>query len=765
MRKLAILITLAAVVALGSACGDPDVKDDAALLGLTPADFPQLAADVFAEMDGGIPLTAEAVQGRNTWILWTGGSQVFIDWLAREGYGISDTLRMLDSRLRHRRFEEFGLVNEPGFVAAAEPDEHGLWLDVPANGAKLGRVDAAIAAEGIDPRVYGRSTGVMGLRLYPNPEWDDEARRRWDPDRFYNDLQYSKDPELVRPYRVGMTCGICHVAPHPLHPPVDPNIPDWKNLASALGNQYIREGRVFATNLRPPAPGKRSSFLWEMLEAQPPGTSDTSRMATDHINNPNAINGIFNLGARLAVAESSQALETVSAATMHIPGGLPNPRHVPHVLKDGADSVGVPGATIRVYINIGMYSQYWLKLHKPLVGVTAQKPFMVETAQRNSVYWRATEERLANLAAFLSSIGPMPLAEARWLDADGEVRSGAELLAEPQVIARGARAFAHNCAGCHSSKRPPGGVDPRSDEGKAWFERSVFAADFRDDNFLSEDVRHPVDKIGTNACRSLGTNAVRGHVWDNFSSDTYKELPAVEKITTFNPMTGKDDNVFDLRQRGVEHSVGYYRTPSLIAVWSSAPLLHNNSLGAYTGDPSVEGRLAAFEDAVGKLLWPENRQGPASIWRTRNESELAIPLARLPGVLQKVLRRTKPELLESRKGEESGEAEDYLVLGPIPRGTSINLLGSLDLGLSGLEDLDKAKKLVALAGEIREALEHLRKENLDEAETFEYLKEKLVPSLLANSKCPDLVVDRGHLFGTDLPHDDKLALVEFLKTL
>ena len=34
------------------------------------------------------------------------------------------------------------------------------------------------------------------------------------------------------------------------------------------------------------------------------------------------------------------------------------PRCVPHILKDGADSVGVAGATIRVYINIGMFSEY-----------------------------------------------------------------------------------------------------------------------------------------------------------------------------------------------------------------------------------------------------------------------------------------------------------------------------------------------------------------------------------------------------------------------
>ena len=43
---------------------------------------------------------------------------------------------------------------------------------------------------------------------------------------------------------------------------------------------------------------------------------------------------------------------------------------VPHVLKDGADSVGVPGATLRVYINIGMYSQHWLQQHNALIGLS-----------------------------------------------------------------------------------------------------------------------------------------------------------------------------------------------------------------------------------------------------------------------------------------------------------------------------------------------------------------------------------------------------------
>ena len=40
----------------------------------------------------------------------------------------------------------------------------------------------------------------------------------------------------------------------------------------------------------------------------------------------------------------------------------------------------------------------------------------------------------------------------------------------------------------------------------------------------------------------------------------------------------------------------------------------------------------------------------------------------------------------------------------------------------------------------------------------------LVDPLLGVSKCPDFIVNRGHLFGTELPDPDKRALIEFLKT-
>ncbi len=44
------------------------------------------------------------------------------------------------------------------------------------------------------------------------------------------------------------------------------------------------------------------------------------------------------------------------------------------------------------------------------------------------------------------------------------------------------------------------------------------------------------------------------------------------------------------------------------------------------------------------------------------------------------------------------------------------------------------------------------------------MRDRLASDLFAASKCPDLITDRGHEFGTELPDDDKRALIEYLKT-
>ncbi len=693
-------------------CTKNEPIDEAKAAGKSTADFPQITADIFKPMDGGIDLSPEEIMGRNTWNLWSGGNQRFWNHAAQDSYGLMDLLKMLDNRKfpRGERFKTLGLVNEPGFRARAptEPDEFGLCLDK----------QTAPEPSGIDENVYGKPSGVFGFRLFPNPEFNDEARKKWDGKRFYEDRTYYNDNKLIRPYRVGVACGACHIAPNPSNPPADRENPRWENLASAIGNQYINEGKVFACNV------EQGGFFYEMLAAQPRGTSDTSRIATDHINNPNAINAIFLLAERERIAKLATP-EKMAGGTFALPGETEE-MPVPHVLKDGADSIGVRGATIRVYVNIGMFSEYWLTRHNRLIGLRPQQPFEIPYAREHSVFWRATEERLDNIAAFFRKLKPFHLADAQ--DGQGYITT------DSTVMTHGKEVFAESCAVCHSSKQPPANIDPRSGEGKAWFRAEVTKPEFLENNFLSDDKRYPLTKIETNSARAFATNAKAHHIWDNFSSQTYKELSPVDELEFFNPFDETHPIKFKPKDKDV--APGYYRTPSLVSLWSSAPFLHNNMLGNFTGDPSVAGRMDAFNDAVEKLLWPEKRLNKDSIWRTQDECTFHL----------------RKEFVPSPFDRLAGP-DGYVKIGRIPKGTPINLLANLQ------PDFQHADAFLKAAGKLIK----INAANLPPEEADAELR-KLVPDLIAMNKCPDFIEDKGHYFGTDLSDNDKHALIEYLKT-
>lgn len=707
MRYGRILLLLLAPFFFTTCCKHV-IEDEAEIAGLTTADFPQIKADVFKAMDGGVALSEQEIMGRNAWNLWSAGNEHFWNGVSQDSFGMMDLLKSLDNRKypRGERFKTLGLSNQPGFRAATKPDEFGLWLDE----------QVEREPDAIDPKVYGKPSGVLGFRLFPNPKFDAEARKKWNGERFMNDPSYYNNNKLIRPYRVGVACGSCHISPYPNNPPADPENPKWENLASAIGNQYISEGKVFAPNVA------KGGLFYEMLLAQPRGTSDTSRIATDHINNPNAINAIFLLAERERIAVT----EKMAGGTLKLLGEKEE-MPVPHILKDGADSVGVPGATIRVFVNIGMFSEYWLTRHNRLIGLRPQKPFEVPYAQAHSVFWRATEERLGNIAAFFRKLKPFHLEAAP---------GGQEYITkDPAIMTRGKQVFGESCAACHSSKQPPASIDPRSVEGKKWFVDEVMKSNFLEDNFLSNERRYPVTEIKTNSARAFGTNAKAGHVWDNFSSKTYKELSTVDRMEFYNPFD--ETTPISFQPKAHKAGPGYYRVPSLISLWSSAPFLHNNALGKYTGNPSVAGRMEAFDDAVEKLLWPEKRLGKDSIWRTQNECSIHLRKEYVPHILRHL-----------------ADEEGYINIGPIPKGTPINLLANLEPNL---------EQLIRLA-EVGKAVLKIRALNLPpEKATAELLK--TVPDLLDANKCPDFIEDQGHTFGSDLTEGDKRALVEFLKTL
>jgi hypothetical protein len=673
-----------------------------------------------------------AIFGRNTWLLWCGGNEDFWgEFLAQKSYAILDFLKAIDSRKRSTRFKDLGLINQPGLKSSDEPGPFGLYLDsvdkligeegnfTPFPGKKVTSAgQQAMTSDGVDPSVYGYPSGVIGLRLFPNPKFDEKAKAHWNAKAFYDDPTYAADPRTVRPLLVGMSCAICHVAMHPLNLPDNPEEPKWENLSSLIGNQYFRTSSSFASRVT------QGNFLWHYVASQQPGTIDTSMVSTDNINNANSMNGVFELPSRLQRAKLNPG-ETMSPIAQSLEGIGKENRQIPRILMSGEDSIGVIAALARVYINIGLYHEEWARCSNTLIGMGPTRPISIDACRRNSVYWRVNENfRMGYLQDFFTwetrdaatnqriqcSTQAMRLPDAVVTDPDGTrvsfLKSTSPVIKphqwEEKTAHQGAKVFTEHCMICHSSKQPdgfkvdfahqpPAGATKWSDapeqadaitlpfsfddwedfKTSASYTRYVAKASkisgngdpertkaFVQDNFLSTDLRIPVSLTETNAGRAVATNAIAGQVWSEFSSETYKQLPPSGPVKYWDAFA-KEEKTWQPPAGGR----GYYRVPSLVSVWATAPLLHNNALGHYIPDEdaalrvSVEGRLQMFDDAVRKLLWKskrpqspsgeEGRRDPApSIWhgadpgwifRTSIDSQVAFPRGHIRKLIGGVL--------------------------------------------------------------------------------------------------------------------------------
>jgi hypothetical protein len=799
-----VLLVVAALVFPLSQSGK--VKDEAMLAGRSAETMPGADEDYFHDMDGGIPLSPEEAKGRNNWIVWTGGNDRFWDLISARSFGTLDFLKTISSRpglpaSRDNRWTYLGLVNDPCYEkpTGPDPDRYGLWLDKRKadcgpdpfeNEAKYPGVK--IGARGQTVPVgsyYGYGTGILGMRLFPNPAFDEEAKKHWDPVRYYTDPSYYNDRNLVKPYRVGMSCGFCHVGPNPLKPPEDPNNPKLENLSSMVGAQYFWIDRIFSWE------GDQGNFVYQLFHTSRPGSLDTSLVSTDNINNPRTMNAVYGLQARLAMA-SKWGQERLTGGNLnnkqfndYVPADNalaqyfhpPDLVNAPHVLKDGSDSVGALGALNRVYLNIGLFSEEWLQHFNALVGGKKVSPIEIAVAEKNSSYWKANENQTVDLALFmLKSTGAQHLA-----DAPG---GAAYLTKDDTVLTRGKIVFAERCARCHSSKLPDvaqqslancAGKDylpcfdrywklTQTDDFKAKMRAIVQQPDFLQDNYLSTDARIPITLLRTNACSPLATNALANNIWDNFSSQSYKDMPSVGSITVQDPYTGKESQ-YQMPAGGR----GYTRVPSLISLWSTTPLLLNNTVGHFEVSPSVEARMRSFDDAMQQLLWPETRAkdsllggpAPSLIDRTTKRSYLRVSAGYLPEPLAgntKLAHMLLPWLF----------SDDGIQIGPIPAGTPVNLLANLDLmsdSTNRLERIQHNAQVASLLIRLKHDLEKLPPDATDDQ--VRQIFANVEPDLIKFNKCPDFVVNRGHYFGTDLLPDepglsdsDKKALIEFVKT-
>ncbi len=832
VRLFAVMVCL-----LGAGCCKQpqpgSVLDEARQAGRTAASFPHASEDYFHDMDGAVAFNAEEVKGRNMWMVWSGGNDRLWNQMTQYTFGAFDLLKILSSHpslgySRANRWNYLGLVNEPCFETPTgpNPDRRGLWLDVRKQGCAPDPFEdetrypgVAIGSRGkplgdgtSQPvgSYYGYASGVLGLRLFPNPDFDAKAAKEWDPARYYTDPSYYNRADLVRPYRVGMSCGFCHVGPSPVNPPADPNNPAFANLSSSVGAQYMWVDRLFIFNANKPE--GQTNFMYQLVKTFRPGSMDTSLISTDSINNPRTMNAVYSFTPRMGLAQqlwheqlaggelnnkqlndfaSSGPLTQFYSPDTHIV-------NTPHVLKDGADSVGLLGALNRVYLNIGLFSEEWLLHFNPVVGGKPISPIEIAVAEKNSAYWQATEAGTYSTALFfLKAAQPDSLAKAPG--------GPGYLNASPAILGRGKVVFADTCARCHSSKAPalPASLhlDPQTcagagyldcfkrywawtqtDEFKTQMRSVVQAPDFLDGNFLSTDARIPVTLLRTNICSPLATNGIAGNIWDNFTSHSYKQLPSVGTVTLSDPFTGEPVS-YQMPAGGR----GYTRVPSLVSLWSTAPFLLNNSVGPFDSDPSVAHRVQSFEASIEQMLWPEKREHdavlgakvPGLIDRTTQRSDVRIPVGFVPEALQPLqgtLHRWFPSLV-ARGGD--------ITLGPIPKGTPIGLLANIRL-------LAESNDPKVQADHVRDLGDLVLKLNADlltapAGATDQQLLEKfsnLKAPLLAVSKCPDLVVNRGHYFGTaqfnqqdglsedekafghepELSDDDKHALIAFLMT-
>ena len=806
-----VVVCVLAVIGCSHTERPGHVLDEAKQVGRTGDSFPGAAEDYFHDMDGGIALTPEEVKGRNTWIVWTGGNDRLWDTLSTRSFGTLDFLKILSSHenlnfSRDNRWSYFGLVNEPCFEKAVgpNPQRFGLWLDkrradCPPDpfeneqrypGVKIGARGKSVPVGSY----YGYGTGIVGLRLFPNPAFDEAAAKKWDPVRYYEDPTYYNSKDLVKPYRVGMSCGFCHVGPNPIHPPSNPEQPQWEHLSSNVGAQYFWLDRIFSWT------ADARSFAVQLFHTARPGTLDTSLISTDNINNPRTMNAVYSLGPRLQRAKrwgkemlaggnlnNKQFNDFVKEGPLTQFFLAPDTVWSPRVLKDGSDSVGALGALNRVYLNIGLFSEEWLLHFNPLIGGKPTTAIEIDVARKNSAYWEATEQQTPDMALFfLKSTNPHRLTDAP----GGE----AYLTKDHHKLLQGKLVFADRCASCHSSKLPdlPPTLAPSLDQGgcagskyldcwttywnwtktddfKQKMREIVLAKNFLDDNFLSSELRIPVTLLETNACSPLATNAIAGNIWDNFSSQTYKALPSVGTITVYDPVTGAA-KPYPMPDGGR----GYTRPASLSSLWSTAPFLLNNSVGRFDPRPTVEGRMNSFQNSIEQMLWPEKRDKdevlgdkvPGRIDRTTEQSYITIPVGYLPAAFSGLLNfwdRFFPWIF-STEGIE---------IGPIPKGTPVNLLANLQPLPETTNPGERLKhdvKTVDLLITLIHDLKNLPKDATDEQARAIF--SNVSSEMFELSKCPDYIVNRGHYFGTSffkeepgLSDDDKWALIEFLKTL
>jgi mono/diheme cytochrome c family protein len=659
---------------------------------------------------------------------------------------------------------------------------------------------------------FGTSTGALGYRKFPNPRFD---RARWqkvngglaswegfaktlssDPKSADSRVRRLADGSIEPPFLIGTSCGSCHIAFDPLNPPADPARPKWENLKGAIGNQYLRISELLGSGM------PYDSLEYQMYSHARPGTSDTSAIPTDQVSNPGTINAIHNFSQRPEFeGEDVLKWRKVAACPATPAAGEKcwcEPAHddkcwlrsrarekVHHILKGGEDSIGALEAIQRVYFNIGSCSEAcWLnhltdmRQLDPQGRNFGQTPFDIGQCRRDCANFRAIEDRLPDIAAFLFSketnATDLAVARENALKArNAKARYNQDDLARDLdrqfgkgAVARGREVFAANCARCHSSIPETQGAfrnrDFRALDGKTGLRR----------DWLGNDQATLATEVGTNRCRALHSNHMTGHVWQEYGSESLRARAA-------------DPNV---REPG-DGGRGSYRNVSLVSAWAHAPFMHNNALGPeLCGQPQNRANFfyrSSYVDPVTKQTLPADKAPACWAYDPSVEGRFKLYVASMEELLNPARRLPKitrfdadvPLGMGLRVVEDGKEKQVAGLTIVVPKGASAAALvnfqhkrfvgdlvalrlkpDALDQKLAKQFGDEEGKRIAADLRAVAAAL--VKNPGL----LVETLRKH--PKLLeAYSSCTADVENAGHPFGETLPDADKKALIAFLATL
>ena len=644
---------------------------------------------------------------------------------------------------------------------------------------------------------FGTSTGVLGIRKFPNPRFNAErwnqlngSTASWEGYRATLTANESEeklginrllDGSIEPPFRIGMACGACHIAYKPDNPPADPNNPKWENIDGLVGNQYSRISNMLGSGF-----GKHA-LEWQLIALARPGIVDTSALPMDYVSNPGTMNAIINFARRPQFEHTVLKWRKTSACAPAAPADscwcepdkpgkcwerTEKTELVHHILKGGEDSIGAEEAIQRVYFNIGSCSeQCWLN-HIPDLRAAdpqqrnyGQTPFNIGQCRRDCASFRAIEDRLPDLKNFFLNARPSDLHTARGLKTREQLFAQLDAEYFPGAVARGRAIYIERCAACHSSQPS---ISSSMDFHATMPDDSSLRVDW-----LGNDKVEPASEVGTYGGRSLHSNHMPTRVWSEYASIDLPKRPADPARKEVMKGAGR----------------GYYRNVSLLSAWAHAPFMHNNAIGpeicGKPADADVDFYEQPYVDKDDKLLG----DAPACVpYDTSVDGRYKLYVASMRELLNPDHRIPKMHLLA-----------DDIIIPVVPKIEDTKLAGLLGIQLSlvipkgtaaidinSLRFKDLLQDVVLLKRDTNK-LDAKYKDLLDVGQ-LAALKEGLLRLILAvilddkptvielsgergafvrkfYSNILDRVENTGHRFGETLSDKDKDALIAFIATL